>query len=148
MQLSSSVRPVNASLVKNIIEHICHDLASPVGRNLQERCLESMVLMERFRGIGTIDDIVPATADADISPTEISRLADCLSDFIVSHPHHPDVGSATWALGKLRDPKFVPVFERVLATNSGYSDHTRHQAVVSLQDIGHDPQGAEHGAAL
>ena len=127
--------------MKNIIEIICHDFASPDGRNLQERCLESMVLMERFRGVGTVDEIVPDTADADISPDSITRLAETLAAFIATFPQHPDVGSATWALGKLREPRFIPLFERIIATDSAYNEFARRQATVSLEDINYESTG-------
>ena len=127
--------------MKNIIEIICHDFASPDGRNLQERCLESMVLIERFRGGGTVDQIVPDTADADISPDAITHLAEALATFIATFPHHPDVGSATWALGKLREPRFIPLFERVISTDSAYNEFARHQAIVSLEDLNHESTG-------
>jgi hypothetical protein len=122
--------------VKNIIELICRDLASPDGRNLQQCCLQSMVLMERYRGIGTEDEIAPETADADISSAKIARLAESLATFIASYPHHADVGSATWALGKLRKSDFAPLFEKVLSASGGYDHFARHQAVVALQDLG------------
>ena len=97
-----------------------------------------MALMERFRGVGTVDEIVPDTADADISIEAITRLADALATFITASPQHPDVASAAWALGKLREPRFVPLFERIIAADSAYNEFARHQAIISLQDLGHE----------
>jgi len=95
-----------------------------------------MVLMERFRGVDTVADLVPSTADADLSVEAIAGLADALATFITACPQHPDVGSAVWALGKLRDPRFIPLFERIMAADSGYEEFARDQAMVSLQDLG------------
>ena len=97
--------------------------------------------MERFRGVGTVDEIVPDTTDADISPDAITHLAETLATFIATFPHHSDVGSAIWALGKLRDRRFISLFERVISTASGYDEFARRQANISLEDLNHEPTG-------
>jgi hypothetical protein len=75
-QLLSHDRPLHIASMKNFVEVIANELRDPEGRDLQERCLESMVLMERYRKMSTVTEIVPNTIDADISFESISSLAD------------------------------------------------------------------------
>lgn len=75
---------------------IAQELASPVGRNLQERLLEALFLMERFRGVDAGWRDLPQVGDADVSADAIARLAQALRIFIQSYRDHPDVGSAIW----------------------------------------------------
>ena len=82
---------------------IAQELESPIGRSLQERLLEAMFLMERSRGVDAgWRDVVPQVGDADVGTDSIAHLARALRTFVESHPQHPDVGSAIWALGALR----------------------------------------------
>src|SRR5579883_2066740 len=126
--------------MKNLAEVIAKEFRNPEGRNLQERCLESMVLMERYRRMPTVTEIVPNTIDADISSESISSLADALAEFIKAFTEHPDVGSAIWALGKFGAPRFATLFEAVLATDSRYNEFAQHQATISLENLGFGPK--------
>ncbi len=126
--------------MKNLAELIANALRNPKGLDLHERCLESMVLMERYRGRSTVTEIVPNTIDADITPATITHLAEALARFIKDHPDHPNVGSAIFALGTLAEPRFAELFERVLTPGSGYNDFARDQAIVSLENLGYGPE--------
>lgn len=121
--------------MQNLAEIICTELHTPEGRNLQERCLESMILMERFRGRTDAVEICSSTADADVRPEIIARLADTLASFVRSYPEHPDIGSAVWALGKLCDLRFAALFENVLLPSGAYSEFARDQAAIALDDL-------------
>ena len=121
--------------MRNLVEIICAEFQTPEGRNLQERCLESMILIERSRGRSDAVEIAPNTADADIRPEVITRLADTLASFVRAFPQHPDVGSAVWALGKLCDARLTSLFEHVLSPSSNYSESTHSQARVALEDL-------------
>jgi hypothetical protein len=115
---------------------IAQELASPVGRSLQERLLEAMFLMERSRGIDAgWRDVVPQIGDADVGADVITHLARAVRTFVESHPQHPDVGSAIWALGALRADEDAKLFEAVLRDNSGYGSHAREQAQCALEVI-------------
>ncbi len=117
-----------------LAEIIALELRSPIGQNLQERVLQSMFLMERFRGVDAGWRQHTDVREADISHTSIYLLAHALADFIRRHPSHPDVSSAIWALGKLRDTQFRPLFDSVVAPNSIYDGTARRQALVAIED--------------
>jgi len=115
---------------------IAEELARPVGRPLQERLLQSMFMIELHRGINDgWREVVREVSDADVVEQAIGRLAEALRFFIRSHKDHPDVGSAIWALGKLRAPQDAVIYEAVLASGSGYSTFSREQATCALEDI-------------
>ena len=115
---------------------IAQELESPIGRSLQERLLEAMFLMERFRGIDAgWRDVVPQINDADVGTDSIAHLARALRTFVESHPQHPDVGSAIWALGALRADEDARLFEAVLREDSRYGSHAREQAQRALEVI-------------
>ncbi len=115
---------------------IANELAAPQGRNLQERLLQAMFMMERYRGIDAgWREVVGEVRDADIRTGAISRLADALRIFIRSPKEHPDVGSAIWALGALRADEDADLFAAVLAASSGYGAHAREQAQCALEVI-------------
>ena len=114
---------------------ISTELGEPAGRDLQERLLQAMFMIERYRGIDAgWRDTVAQVADADVSEEAITRLADSLRVFIRLQKQHPDVGSAIWALGKLRAPEDRAIYEDVLAEGSGYSTFARNQSMVALED--------------
>src|ERR1043165_3035391 len=108
---------------------IAEELATPEGRDLKERLLQAMFMMERYRGIDDgWRDVVAEVRDADIRPRAIDKLAETLRRFVLSHKEHPDVGSAIWALGVLRDDDDADLFDAVLRPDSGYGSHAREQA--------------------
>jgi hypothetical protein len=115
---------------------IAQDLASPEKKDLQERLLQAMFLMERYRGVdGGGRVAVSDVADADVSDSAIGRLAEALRRFVRTQPAHPDVGSAIWALGKLRAAQDAPIFDEVIVAGSGYSQCARDQAKCALEDL-------------
>ena len=115
---------------------IADELTNPVGRNLRERLLQAMFMMERFRGKDAgWRDVVSEVADADIGADAIARLAQALRRFIVSHKDHPDVGTAIWALGALYADEDAALFDLVLADGSGYGTFAREQAQCILEVI-------------
>jgi hypothetical protein len=117
-------------------EMIVQELANPTGRNLQERLLEAMFMMERFRGVDAgWRDVVPHVGDADIGDESIRRLGQALRTFIESHRDHPDVGSAVCALGALRADEDARLFEAVLRDGSEYDSFAREQAQCALAVI-------------
>ena len=122
--------------MRALADIIAQELASPLGRSLQERLLEAMFLMERSRGIDAgWRDVVPHIGDADIGVDAIARLARALRTFVELHPQHPDVGSAIWALGALRADDDAKLFEAVLRDGSEYDLHAREQALCALEVI-------------
>ena len=122
--------------MRPLADIIAQELASPVGRSLQERLLEAMFMMERFRGIDAgWDEVVPQIGDADVGADAIGRLAQSLRTFVESHPQHPDVGSAIFALAALRADDDAQLFEAVLRDDSGYGSHAREQAHCALEVI-------------
>jgi hypothetical protein len=126
----------NEITMRTLAEIIAQELATPLGRNLQERFLEAMFLMERSRGVDAgWSDVVPHIGDADVGVDSISHLAKALRTFIQSHPEHPNVGSAIWALGALRADDDAGLFKAVLRTDSGYGPHAREQAQCALEVI-------------
>ena len=113
---------------------IARELAEPEGRDLQERLVQAMFMMERYRGIDAgWRDTVTQVADADISEQAITRLAVSLRVFIRTQKNHPDVGTAVWVLGKLRAPDDREIYEVVLAEGNGYSKFARDQSTVALE---------------
>lgn len=115
---------------------IAQELANPVGRSLQERLLEALFMMECSRGVDAgWRDVVPQIGDADVGSHSIAHLARALRTFVESHPQHPDVGSAIWALGALRADEDAEIFETVLRDGSGYGSHAREQAQCALEVI-------------
>jgi hypothetical protein len=115
---------------------IADELAKPDGHILQERMLQAMFMFERFRGIDAgWRDIVAKVAEADVSADAIGRLAQALRTFIVLHKHHPDVGSAIFALGKLYADEDAAIFEAVLKDGSEYDTFAREQAQCILDVI-------------
>jgi len=123
-------------LMITLADIIANALAKPDGHILQERLLQAMFLFERFRGIDAgWRDVVAEVAEADISADAISRLAQALRKFIVLHKHHPDVGSAICALGKLRADEDATIFEAVLKDGSEYDKFARQQAQCILDVI-------------
>ena len=115
---------------------IAQELANPLGRSLQERLLEAMFMMERSRGVDAgWRDVVPQIGDADVGPDSIAQLALALRTFVESHPQHPDVGSAIWALAALRADEDAEIFEAVVRDGSGYGSHAREQAQCALEVI-------------
>ncbi len=115
---------------------IADELAKPDGHILQDRLLQAMFMFERFRGINAgWRDIVSEVAEADVSPDAISRLAQALRTFILTHKHHPDIGSAIFALGKLRADEDAALFEAVLKDSSEYGTFAREQAQFILNVI-------------
>jgi hypothetical protein len=122
--------------MRALVEIIAQELAAPAGRNLQERLLEAMFLMERSRGLDAgWSDVVPHIGDADVDEDSISNLAKALRTFIQCYPEHPHVGTAIWALGALRADEDAGLFEAVLRTDSGYGPHARDQAQCALEVI-------------
>ena len=115
---------------------IAQELVNPVGRSLQDRLLEAMFMMERSRGIDAgWHEVVPQIGDADVGADAIAHLARALRIFVVSHPQHPDVGSAIWALSALRADEDAEIFEAVLRDGSGYGSHAREQAQCALEVV-------------
>ena len=120
----------------DLADIIARELAAPDGRDLQERLLQAMFMMERFRGIDAgWRDIVSDVAEADVGAAAIERLARALRQFIQAHHAHPDVGSAIWALGKLRVSVDAELYEVVLSVESPYSQAARDQAACALEDL-------------
>jgi hypothetical protein len=118
-----------------LADTIVGELATPDGRNLQDKFLQAMFMIERYRGIDAgWKDIVKEVADSDVSDAAIARLATALRKFIPTHKDHPDVGSAIWALGKLRAPEDMPLYDRILAPESGYSSVARDQATCAREE--------------
>jgi len=96
---------------------IANELRAPQGKNLQERLLQAMFMMERYRGIDAgWREVVAEVGEADIGTSAIERLAEALRLFARSYKEHPDVGSAIWALGALRADEDAVLFEAVLHT--------------------------------
>ena len=115
---------------------IADELAAPQGRGLQERLLQAMFMMERYRGIDAgWREVVSEVRGADISTEAVNRLAEALRGFIRYHKHHPDVGSAIWALGALRADEDADLFAAVLTAESGYDTHAREQAQCAIEVI-------------
>jgi len=115
---------------------IAGELVEPEGRDIQDRLLQAMFMMERYRGVDTgWRDTVTQVADVDISEQAISHLADSLRVFIRTQKNHPDVATAVWALGKLRAPDDRVIHEVVLAEGSGYSKFAREQSTIALEDL-------------
>jgi hypothetical protein len=114
---------------------IIRELDSPQGRDLQERMLEAMLMMERHRGIPVDVTVSPNVGDADVGELVIKSLADALEKFIRAFPGHRDVGSAVWALGKLREERYSALFATIAEENSGYCDWARDQALCALADM-------------
>jgi hypothetical protein len=115
---------------------IANELAAPPGRDLQERLLQAMFMMERYRGIDAgWREVVAEVADADVRAAAINRLAEALRVFIRSHQQHPDIGSAIFALGALRAGEDAALFSAVLGADSGYGPHARAQAQCALEVI-------------
>ncbi len=97
---------------------------------------QAMFMMERSRGVDAgWRDVVPQIGDADVGEDSIAHLARALRIFVESHPQHPDVGSAIWALGALRADGDAEIFEAVLRDGSGYGSHAREQAQCALEVI-------------
>jgi hypothetical protein len=119
-----------------LAEIISGELATPNGRNLQERLLQSMFMMERHRGIDAgWREVVAEVRDADVGAPAIGRLAESLRVFICSHKDHPNVASAIWALGALRADEDADLFAAILGENSGYDNFARDQAACALEVI-------------
>jgi hypothetical protein len=115
---------------------IASELATPRGRSLQERLLQAMFMMERFRGVDAgCGDTIADVAAADISGAAVGRLAEALRIFIRSNKDHPDVGSAIWALGALRADEDADLFSAVLDEKSAYDSFARDQAACALEVI-------------
>jgi hypothetical protein len=122
--------------MRALADIIARELANPTGHSLQERLLEAMFMMERFRGIDAgWDEVVPQIGDADVGADAIARLAQALRTFVESHPEHPDVGSAIFALAALRADEDAELFETVLRDGSEYDSHAREQAQCALEVI-------------
>ena len=68
------------------------------------------------------------------SASEIARRALTLSA-VRNQKEHPDVGSAVWALSKLRAPEDAVLYRYVLDEKSGYGAHAHHQAKCAMEDI-------------
>src|SRR3954465_1886148 len=100
---------------------VIRDLEAPEGKDLQERMLEAMLMVERYRGVSVDVEIAPDVADADVSRPIIDRLAGALEKFILAFPRHRDAGPAIWALGKLRDPRHADLFLAVTESSSAYN---------------------------
>ena len=119
-----------------LADRIAGDLAAPKGRSLQEPLLQAMFLMERYRGIDAgWRDAVSEVSDADVSDQAIHHLAEGLRGFVRNHKDHPDVGSAVWALSKLRAVEDAALYRYVLEEKSGYGAHAHEQAKCALEDI-------------
>ena len=115
---------------------VADEPAAPPGRNLQERLLHAMFMMERHRGIDAgWRDLVADVADADLGSVPIGRLAAALRVFIRSHMDHPQVGAAVVALAALRVDRDADLFATVVGENSGYDSYARHQAACALEVI-------------
>ena len=121
---------------------VIRDLEAPERKDLQERMLEAMLMMERHRGVPVDVEIAPDVADADVSSPIIHRLADALEKFIRTFPRHRDVGSAIWALGRLRDPRHADLFLAVTDPSSAYNEWARDQALCALEDQGYEKKEA------
>lgn len=123
----------------SLADTIAGDLADPVGRDLQERLLQAMFLMERFRGVDAgWREVVAEIAEADISEQAIARLTEALEKFIREYPKHSDAGSAVWALGKLHSPAHIALFAQVADPKFGYDDWARKQALCALENHGYE----------
>jgi hypothetical protein len=120
----------------NLGDAIIRDLQATSPNDLRERLLEAMFMMERYRGaVCTGIDCVPHVIDADVGEAAIERLSEALESFIRTHPNHIDVGSAVWALGSRRDPKYVALFQTITEPTNGYTEWAREQASAALSYV-------------
>jgi hypothetical protein len=119
-----------------LADKIADELAAPKGRHLQERLLQAMFMMERYRGIDAgWRDALSEVVDADVSDQAIYHLAEALRGFVRNHKDHHDVGSAVWALSKLRAAEDAALYRYVLEEKSGYGAHAHEQAKCAMEDI-------------
>ncbi|MBU0678777.1 MAG: hypothetical protein KJ626_11750 [Verrucomicrobia bacterium] len=78
-----------------------------------------------------IDDAMRA---GDREP--VTELGAALARIINDYLSEPGVGPAVWALGKLSDPKYHDLFDRVLAAQLDGDGEALYQALIALNNLG------------
>jgi hypothetical protein len=89
--------------VRDCIQKVISELRSLRSPNIRETLLESTLLIEKFTGTGDWRGISSNVDDAEVPSDLIAELRQTLINFARTHPEHPDVGTAIWALSKFFD---------------------------------------------
>lgn len=92
------------------VQHVIIELRTPESPEIRGALLDAALLIENGTGGDDYHHISPAMDREKVRPESIPLLRLGLIQFAQQNREHPDVGSAIWALSRLKDESLRPFF--------------------------------------